>query len=77
MAEQPECDWFCGACGKGFLSCSCVGADVVCEHGTAADVHCCGCHSGFLFEDDHDCEEVIWDRELATPPPLGDQAEGK
>jgi NAD-dependent SIR2 family protein deacetylase len=24
--------------------------DVVCEHGTAADVHCCNCHSGFLFD---------------------------
>lgn len=24
--------------------------DWVCEHGTALDVHCCGCHSGFLFE---------------------------
>lgn len=25
-------------------------ADVVCEHGTAMDVHCCNCHSGFLFD---------------------------
>lgn len=24
--------------------------DTVCEHGTAWDVHCCGCHSGFLFD---------------------------
>ena len=24
--------------------------DVVCEHGTAVDVHCCNCHSGFLFD---------------------------
>jgi len=23
--------------------------DAVCEHGTAGDVHCCGCHSGFTF----------------------------
>ncbi len=22
---------------------------VVCQHGTEIDVHCCGCHSGFLF----------------------------
>jgi hypothetical protein len=21
-----------------------------CEHGTAMDVHCCNCHSGFLFD---------------------------
>jgi hypothetical protein len=26
--------------------------DVVCEHGTAMDVHCCNCHSGFLFDVD-------------------------
>lgn len=24
--------------------------DIVCEHGTAMDVHCCNCHSGFLFD---------------------------
>lgn len=24
--------------------------DDVCEHGTALNVHCCGCHSGFLFD---------------------------
>lgn len=23
-----------------------------CEHGTALDVHCCHCHSGFLFDPD-------------------------
>lgn len=23
--------------------------DYVCEHGPAVDVHCCNCHSGFLF----------------------------
>jgi hypothetical protein len=23
-----------------------------CEHGTAMDVHCCNCHSGFLFDID-------------------------
>lgn len=23
--------------------------DQVCKHGAAMDVHCCGCHSGFLF----------------------------
>ena len=26
--------------------------DWVCEHGTAVDVHCCNCHSGFLFDSD-------------------------
>ena len=26
------------------------GFDPTCEHGTALDVHCCGCHSGFLFD---------------------------
>jgi hypothetical protein len=24
--------------------------DITCEHGTALDVHCCNCHSGFLFD---------------------------
>lgn len=24
--------------------------DAVCKHGTALDVHCCNCHSGFLFD---------------------------
>ena len=27
----------------------------VCEHGEALDVHCCHCHSGFIFEKDHEC----------------------
>lgn len=27
-------------------------ADVVCQHGTAIDVHCCNCHHGFLFTPD-------------------------
>jgi hypothetical protein len=26
------------------------GVDMVCNHGVAMDVHCCGCHSGFLFD---------------------------
>ena len=26
--------------------------DWVCQHGTAMDVHCCNCHSGFLFDSD-------------------------
>lgn len=31
--------------------------DHVCEHGTSVDVHCCNCHSGFLFEKDHICSD--------------------
>jgi len=27
-----------------------VDGEFVCEHGTAVDVHCCNCHSGFLFD---------------------------
>lgn len=27
-------------------------SEPVCEHGTAIDVHCCNCHSGFLFDAD-------------------------
>jgi hypothetical protein len=29
--------------------------DVVCEHGVAMDVHCCHCHSGFIFDKNHVC----------------------
>jgi len=38
--------------------------EVVCEHGTAVDVHCCNCHSGFLFDPHHEC-----------PPSMADAAE--
>lgn len=31
--------------------------DQVCKHGVAMDVHCCNCHSGFLFDKDHECPE--------------------
>ncbi len=24
--------------------------DYVCEHGRAVDLHCCNCHTGFLFD---------------------------
>lgn len=29
--------------------------DWVCVHGTAMDVHCCNCHSGFVFDLAHEC----------------------
>lgn len=29
--------------------------DYVCQHGVAMDVHCCHCHSGFIFDLDHVC----------------------
>jgi len=32
--------------------------DWVCEHGTAMDVHCCNCHSGFIFDIDHECDPM-------------------
>lgn len=61
--------WKCGGCGHGPHGgvciagvgpvCMCDGQpehDVVCQHGTAADVHCCGCHSGFVFDMDHECQ---------------------
>ena len=34
----------------------------VCEHGTACDVHCCNCHSGFNFPGmihSNDCPEDV------------------
>lgn len=30
--------------------------DVVCKHGVAMDVHCCNCHSGYIFDRHHICE---------------------
>lgn len=37
-------------------------ADTTCEHGTAMDVHCCNCHSGFIFDVNHECPspELTW-----------------
>lgn len=33
--------------------------DVVCvAHGTAIDVHCCHCHSGFIFDAEHECPDA-------------------
>lgn len=32
-----------------------VQQDAVCSHGTALDVHCCNCHSGFIFDSNHEC----------------------
>lgn len=28
-----------------------------CEHGVAWDVHCCNCHSGFIFDKTHECPD--------------------
>lgn len=38
--------------------------DWVCEHGTAMDVHCCNCHSGFIFDLEHECPDP-------DPEPVG------
>lgn len=32
-----------------------IADDPRCAHGTALDVHCCHCHSGFQFDPDHEC----------------------
>jgi hypothetical protein len=31
--------------------------DEVCEHGVAMDVHCCNCHTGFIFDVTHECPD--------------------
>lgn len=41
-------------------------ADVTCEHGTAMDVHCCNCHSGFIFDVNHECPSP--ELTLVQPP---------
>lgn len=40
-----------GACGVKVIERP--GEEPTCEHGRALDVHCCGCHSGFLFDSQH------------------------
>jgi hypothetical protein len=43
--------------------------DVTCEHGTAMDVHCCNCHSGFLFKSTDECTcTPLTPGEPETPP---------
>lgn len=32
-------------------------AEPTCEHGAALDVHCCNCHSGFIFDRHHECPD--------------------
>lgn len=34
---------------EGYLEKPIFSKDGYCQHGQAADVHCCYCHSGFLF----------------------------
>lgn len=41
--------------------------DAVCPHGHAMDVHCCGCHSGFLFDPDSCICEELTDYMAANP----------
>ncbi len=62
---QPETFRFaCGASATGVnIPCVCPvhgkTCDAVCEHGTALDVHCCNCHSGFIFDKDHECPATV------------------
>lgn len=37
--------------------------DAGCKHGTAWDVHCCNCHSGFIFDKNHECPPLKCQRE--------------
>lgn len=40
--------------------------DAVCQHGTAVDVHCCNCHSGFIFDLNHECPSSTAELERAS-----------
>lgn len=47
----------CEKCGHAEGACDCEPCcrepkDKTCQHGAALDVHCCNCHSGFLFYPD-------------------------
>lgn len=37
-------------CGSRVLGAVAMNDEPTCEHGRALDVHCCNCHSGFLFD---------------------------
>lgn len=41
--------------------CPTCSPDATCKHGTALDVHCCNCHSGFIFDINHECPEEAMD----------------
>lgn len=65
VREAPqEAQWACGAKAAGTaplpVACPVHGSscDLVCQHGTALDVHCCNCHSGFIFDKDHECPSL-------------------
>lgn len=45
--------------------------DAVCQHGTAMDVHCCHCHSGFIFDTNHECPPNADDWREAIETALG------
>lgn len=45
--------------------------DPVCQHGTALDVHCCNCHSGFIFDAKHECPPNADDWREAIETALG------
>ena len=42
-----------------------------CQHGTAWDVHCCNCHSGFIFDQNHQCLPSADDWRTAIESALG------
>lgn len=50
--EKPDSAQLCGCDPGANHKCDRHRDDVTCEHGTAMDVHCCNCHSGFLFDSD-------------------------
>lgn len=81
-APSSPCDMpdTCGGCGNVVVRvvthlnadgahhvCPKDSTDPVCEHGTALDVHCCDCHSGFIFDKDHECPAQNEDQEALCP----------
>lgn len=52
MIHLGNWNYACGSCHPSILH-----SEPACEHGTAWDVHCCNCHSGFIFDLDHECPE--------------------
>jgi N6-adenosine-specific RNA methylase IME4 len=70
FARERRAGWDCSGIGVGdaLYVRTTPAPDVVCSHGTAMDVHCCHCHSGFIFDRDHECpERPEWDHDVEWP----------
>ena len=43
-------------------ACAAALSEIRCIHGVAPDVHCCHCHDGFIFDQNHECPAILADQ---------------